>query len=138
MFSRIQIQTCPLNHVIGRLVAISTWTTKQEWLTGSPEFCFQQHLQYSTQSTGLSILLGNQTLKRKLFHDEFYTEYFVPCDIYQNVFLPILSQNNCQSVYREYQVPVFEHFSILGKLERGKHGEALAIHVYLSKTSLIY
>ena len=36
------------------------------------------------------------------------------------------------------EVPVFVHFNILGKLERGIHGEAMPSHVYLSKTSLIY
>ena len=41
-------------------------------------------------------------------------------------------------IYREYKGPVFVHFIILGKFERGIHGEALPSHVYLSKTSLIY
>ena len=31
----------------------------------------------------------------------------------------------CVCIYRECYVPVFVHFSILGKLERGIHGEAL-------------
>ena len=47
----------------------------------------------------------------------------------------IHSKTNIENI----RPPVFVHLRILGKLERGIHGESLPSHVrYLSKTSLIY
>jgi len=76
-----------------------------------------------TSSTADTYFL--QTREKQHQHKHIYSSS--TCNLYKTI--------NILPVYREYYVPVCVHFSLLGTLERGKHGEAL---VHLSPTCIIY